>query len=166
MDVVLLIVGVLLLAGAALAGSRVHAIGVDRIGATARLTIAGIGVMCVVAAVILLASGSPKKGSVSATVMCILDASLASDEITVFLDGRSVGVLRVNERSPEAQLPVSVAKAGRHEYRLQSKRRPKGAGPAHATHAGNLVIDGELPLIIYYSTDRSREPFLSQPLKY
>lgn len=158
--VVLLVVGAVLLVVGAVGGRwRASA----RVGSTTRLAIAGVGLMCVVAAVILLASGEPEKGPVTATIMCELHRDLVSDEIIVFLNGRSVGVIKVDQRSPKAQLKVTVAKAGRHDYRLQSTRRVKGGELKRVSHTSDLVIDGKHPLLIYYGIP-SLTPRLSQPL--
>jgi hypothetical protein len=135
----------------------------DWAGSATRLGIAGIGLMCVVAAVILLASGGSAKGPISATIMCELDPALVSDEITVFLDGRSVGIIRVDEHSPRAKLRVTVSKAGRHDYRLRSTRRVKGGELRRVTHTSDVVIDGKHPLLIYYGMS-TLTPRLSQPL--
>jgi hypothetical protein len=164
---VLLIVGtLLLLVAGAVGGSRGRAIGLQGAGSTARFAIGGVGLMCVLAGSILLTSGDEPKGPVTATIMCELDPRLTSEAIAVYIDKRSVGVIRMDKHSPKAELQVTVSKAGRHDYGLEARRRTAGGERKQISHADQLVIDGKHPLLVYYSDDKAVEPFLSQPLKY
>ena len=146
---ILLIIGaVLLLAGAV--GARV----VRRAGsratppATARAAAAGVGVLCVAAALML-----PSTGTSSAAVKAVVENELAagqiSERIRVFIDGKAAGTLSVDRRSPKARLTVTVSRPGEHSYRLESSRRLEGKAPSIRTSRGEVVIDGSGPLVLY-----------------
>jgi hypothetical protein len=164
-EVALLVIGtLLLLAGVVVGGRRARATGLSGVGA-APLAVAGVGAMCLVAGVILLGNEPPAKGAVTATITSSLDSRMVSDDMTVFIDGRRIGVLKLTVRSPEARLKVTVSKAGRHSYKIESLRHVKGHRPNRLTQTSDkLRITGRQPLLVYYGSDDKMEPFLTPPL--
>ena len=58
-----------------------------------------------------------------ATINATLAPEEVSEEVRVFLDGRDVGVVHVDEGRPVFDLAVTVDGAGRHAYRLESVRQ-------------------------------------------
>jgi len=68
-------------------------------------------------------------------------------------DGRDVGVVRVDARSPTSRLRTTVAATGRHDYRLESVRQVKGRPPERTTGRSEVVIAGKRLLGIYYGPD-------------
>lgn len=151
-----LVVGVALVLAGALTGRA-------RIGGTARIAIAGVGVLCVVAASILLgsegrrASGDPVK----VTITNELGPDQVKEEIRVFLDGREVGILEVDEQSPRARVTATVAKPGRYDYRLLARSQVTGKEPTEVSHEDDVFIDNEGRLDIYY--DDEGRTYLAPP---
>jgi hypothetical protein len=115
------------------------------------MAVAGVGLLCVVAALILMGSDDhgTSPGPLKVTIADELGPGQVSEEITVFLDGRHVGVIKIDQQSPKAQLPLTVAKAGRYDYRLEAKRQLKGKQPVAVSSKGDVVIDGRGHLGIY-----------------
>jgi len=143
-----LLVGVaLVLAGAV--------IGRAGIGRTVRVALAGVGVLCVVAAGILLGSEDPPAsvGPVKVTIANQLGPDQISEQIRVFLDGRHVGVLTVNKQSPRARLTATVAKTGRYEYRLVAHSQVTGKRPTVVSHEDDVFIDAEGRVEVYYDDE-------------
>jgi hypothetical protein len=150
----LLVLGAVLILCAALAGRpRVRAPGIRRVPRTARLAGAYAGALFVTAGLILLGSDPGPSGSVRAKITTELNFDETSQKTRVFLDGRYVGVVAADERTPRPSIAVTVAGTGRHEYRVESKRRVKGKAPQRARHTGQVVIDGVRPLEVLFSRD-------------
>ncbi|MEY2516144.1 MAG: hypothetical protein QOJ89_3502 [bacterium] len=155
---VLLVLGAALMLVAALAGRpRARAIGLAR-GPALRGALAAAGALCVVAAVIL--RGSDERdvpaGAVTVEITDELGSGQLSERIRVFLDGRDVGVVTVDERAPKARLSVTVPKAGRFAYRLQSTRQVNGRQPTRVDTTGNVVIDGHSSRLDVFSDDEGK----------
>jgi hypothetical protein len=142
-----LLVGGLLVAAGAIAFGRA--------GRTAGLAIAGTGLMCGVAGLILLGGEGTgaKAGPVRATIRAELEPDEVSEEIRVFLDGRDAGVVRVDARAPVSDLAVSVDRVGRHAYRLESVRQKKGKRPEQARRTDKVAIADRSRLGIFYGPD-------------
>ena len=111
----LVVGGVLVLAGALAGRPQLRAIGLAPLGRSACGAIAATGLLCVVAGLILLGGegASAKPGPVRATVEAELAPDEVSEEIRVFLDGRDMGIVRVDKQAPKARLG-----------RLGRRRRP------------------------------------------
>jgi len=115
-----------------------------------RLVIGATGLLCVIAATILLSSAdvADRAGLVAVAIDNELGSGQVSEEVRVFLDGRYVGVLTVNQKSPTARLTATVTGAGRHGYRLLTRRVVKGRGVKVIRSHGDVVIDGRRDLFI------------------
>jgi hypothetical protein len=153
---VLLVLGAALMLVAALAGRpRARAIGLARAGRAARGALAATAVLCVVAAVIL--RGSDERdvpaGPITVEITDDLIPGQLSERIRVFLDGHDVGVVAVDERAPKARLSVTVPKAGRFAYTLQSTRQVNGRQPTRVDTTGDVVIDGHSSRLDVLSDD-------------
>jgi hypothetical protein len=153
----LVVVGAVLLLAAALATRRGRAGDTSRAMAITAITAASCGALCVAAGVILVAGGgsTASSGSVRVTIGNELSKGQVSEEIRIFLDDRAVGVLRVDRRTPKAQLSVTLAHKGRYRYRLVSTRMLEGQVSARRTSRGRVVIDSSRPLLLY-ADDRGR----------
>jgi hypothetical protein len=155
-ELVLLLLGAVLILAGALAGrAQVRALRLAQVGRMPRIAAVGTGLLCVVAALILIGSDdyAAPAGPVKVTVSNELGPDQVSEEIRVFLDGRDVGVVRVDEQSPKASLTVTVAKTGRHDYRTESTSQLKGQKPVKVSHSDNVLIDGKSRLIVYYDDE-------------
>jgi len=143
-----LLVGVALALTGALAGRL-------RMGQPPRIAIAGVGMLCVVAASILLASEDPRAsvGPVRVTIVNELGPDQVREKISVFLDGRNIGVLEVDERSPRARVTATVAKTGRYDYRLVARSQVTGRAPTEVSHEDDVFIDADGRLDIYYDDE-------------
>lgn len=119
--------------------------------AALRLGAATAGLLCVVAAVILMSSDGSREtpGTVNVAITNELGPQQLSEEISVFIDGRHVGVLKVDTRSPKARMVVAVSKVGRHAYTLVARRRAQGRSMVEVSSKGDVVIDGDSPLTFY-----------------
>jgi hypothetical protein len=145
-ELLLLLPGAVLILASAVAGRiKVRAIALAQVGRTLRIAAAGVGVMCVVAALILIGSdsSSARAGPLGVTITDELGPDQVSEQLRVFLDGEDVGVVRVDEQSPKARLTVTVAKVGRHDYRTETTSQIEGQAPKKASNTGDVVIDGE-----------------------
>jgi hypothetical protein len=93
----LLLVGAVLILVAARAGGS-RAIGIAPPGAALRLGAATAGLLCVVAAVILMSGDGSREtpGPADVAITNELGPQQLSEEIRVFIDGRHVGVLKVD----------------------------------------------------------------------
>jgi len=153
----LLVVGAALVLGGALAAARrLRFAGVARPGRTVGLAVAGTGLLCLVAGLILLGGEGTgaKARAFPATITAELDEGVeVSEEIRVFLDGRDVGIVRVDERRPVSKLALTVDRTGRHEYRLESIRQRKGHPPERARRADRVDIDRDGRLGIFYGPE-------------
>ena len=140
-------------------------IGLTPARTTFRLTVGVVGVLCVLTGLILIGSdrAATREGRVKVTIVQDLNPRMVREEIRVFLDGRPVGVVKVDERSPVARLIVIVPKVDRYDYRLESARQRKGEAPSRAVFGSRVRIDGNEPLLIYYS--ERDELFLTPPLE-
>lgn len=159
---VLLLLGAALMFVALLAGrARARAIGPARAGPALRGALAAAGVLCVVAALILLSTddGHVPAGAVSVEITDELSSHQVSERIKVFLDGRDVGVVEVDEHAPKARLSVTVPKAGRYAYRLEAQRQVNGRKPTKVQSDGNVVIDGHSSRLDVFSNPKG-ETFL------
>jgi hypothetical protein len=123
----------------------------ERAMSIARVSLGSIGALSVVAAIILVAGGGvgTRSGAVRVSIGDELGPDQVSEEIRVFLDGRDVGVLRVDRRTPKAQLTAKLSRAGRHRYRLDYTRVRKGKAPARGTSESEVVIEHSRPLLLY-----------------
>jgi hypothetical protein len=152
----LLALGAALLAATALACTpQLRAVGLPELGRTPRLSGVAAGVLCVAAGLILLGSAdydSPA-GAVRTTIVAELSPGEISEEIRVFLDGRDVGVVRADARSPKAHLPVTVTRTGRHDYRLRSTVKLRGKPVEVARRSSQVVVGDGSRLGIYYGPD-------------
>lgn len=160
-ELLLLLVGALLISLAALAGgARMRA----RVGRTLRAATAAAGLLCAGAALILMVSDGRDldAGPVTVVISNELGANQVSEEIRVSLDGREVGVLKVDEQSPRARLTVSVEMAGRYEYTVKSKRRVKGREPTDVSSDGNVAI-GEGGRLTVFSNSKGDTFLLPEP---
>lgn len=158
-ELLLLLLGAVLILVGMLAGR----IPLRAIGRTLRIVAAAGGVLCVVAGLILIGSdgSSVPAGAVRVVITDELGPDQVREEVRVFLDGRDVGVIKVNEQSPRARLAVTVPKAGRHDYKTQSKIQIKGEALKMANNRGEVIIDGKSPLKIFY--DAQGRTYLKPP---
>jgi hypothetical protein len=151
-ELLLLLIGTgLILAGALAGGSRAGAIGLARVGAVPRIAVGGAGLLCVVAAVIVMTSddsGAPR-GPLRVALSDELGPAQVSEQIRVFIDGQDKGVIRIDEQSPKARLTLTVPKPGRYDYRLETTRQLKGKKPVHVSSKGDVAIDGSSHLAVY-----------------
>lgn len=147
-ELFLLLLGALLILVAVLAGRVVSAAISLRALRTLRIAVAGTGVLCAIAALILIGSdaSSVPAGPVRVLITDELGSDQVSEEIRVFLGGRYLGVIKVDEQSPKASLTVTVPEAGRRDYRTRSRIQIKGQEPTVASNEGEVIIDGESPL--------------------
>jgi hypothetical protein len=159
---VLLLLGAALVTGGVIAGVRARRARAGRQAPPLRrgLSIAATsaGALCVVAALILLGSdagdgGGARSGPVTVAITNELGPGQVSERITVFVDGRRVGTMNIDERVPRARLMVKLASAGTHEYRLESKRRLRGGPPVVASSTGEVNFDGRTSLAVYSDED-------------
>jgi hypothetical protein len=163
-ELLLLLLGAVLILAGVLGGSvPVRVAGLGHMGRTPRFAAAGAGLLCVVAALILIEGDDyvAPAGPITFTIANELGPNQVFEEIRVFLKGRDVGVVRVDERSPTASLTVTVPKAGRYAYRTESKSQVKGQKPSTDTHDDNVFIDGKSQLVVYY--DQEGHTYLGPP---
>jgi hypothetical protein len=162
----LLVVGVVLVFAAVLAREApLRAIGLGRVGRTPRIAVAGGGVLCVVAALILIAGDNSDRpaGPVRVTITTELGPEQISEETRVFIDGHYIGMLKIDESSPEARLTETV-QAGRRDYKTESKVQLKGEDePQVAINEGQVIIDGKTPLTIFYNEKAPHRTYLKPP---
>jgi hypothetical protein len=141
----LLVVGIALLAAAVIElppGGR--ALGLARLRRWPRITAAAAGALCVSSATILLLSDDTSVPSGAATEVIVdeLGPDQVREEVRIFIDGKDVGVLRIDEHSPKARLAVTVAHAGMKDYRTQLIKQLRGKQPIRRTYSSEVVIDG------------------------
>jgi hypothetical protein len=154
-DLLLLLLGTVLILAGVLAGTVPGGNATRRTwrGRTPRIVASSAGVLCVAAGLIVLSSDDYSAGAVRVTITGELAPEEVSEEIRVFLDGREVGVVKVDERSPKRRVTVTVAKTGRHAYRLESKRQVKGQKPSRVTRNDYVSIGIDSVLGIYYGPE-------------
>lgn len=158
-ELLLLLVGAGLILTGVLAGRpRGRGIRLAQVGRTPRVALAGAGLACLVAALMLM--GSDGSGAQTRPITVAITDELGADqireEIRVFLDGRDIGVVTVDKQAPTARLEVTFAKRGQHHYRLDAKRQMNGKKPVQASNNGDLVINSESRRLDVLSDDQGR----------
>jgi hypothetical protein len=158
-ELLLFLVGAALIFVAVFAGRReARAIGLARVGRTLRGAVAGVGVLCVVAALILTGSDDSvaPAGPVRVAIVDELGSGQVSERIRVFLDGRDLGVVKVDRQTPKARLIATVPAAGRYDYVLQAVRQLQGHQPTKISNKGDVVIDGESSRLDMFSDSEGK----------
>ncbi len=120
-----------------------------------RITAAAAGALSVSAAAVLLLGDdtSVPPGPVSQTIVDELGPGQVREEVRLFIDGKEVGVLRIDERTPVARLVIKVARAGTHAYRTELVQQLEGKATLRRTYSSEVVIDGEHTLEIATASD-------------
>lgn len=161
---VVLLAGVLILTVPAVRAMRARPAARRASGRTLQATLTAAGALCVVAGAIVMASDTSDAtaGPVRVQITDDLASDQVSEQVDVSLDGRSAGTLSIDRRSPSDSLAVTVANAGRHDYRLVVRRQLKGHAPVTAGGHGHVDIDGRGSLTLY-SDDRGDTYLMAQP---
>jgi hypothetical protein len=158
-ELLLLLVGVTLVLAALVAiAARGRSTGFARLHGWPLTATLAAGALCVSAGSIVLLSRDPT-GVISEPITDTLSSDEFSEHVRVIIDGREIGVVRIDERSPHARLTVTVAKEGRYAYRTESIVHFKGKRPLTNHFEGKVFIDGKGTLQV--SVDDVAEAFVA-----
>jgi hypothetical protein len=117
----------LLLIGILGGGFEVKELKIPQVGRVPRFLAASVGALFIILGVGMESKGSsptPPVSSPSSAVDFMIHDALGEDQvseqITILIDGKSVGTLTVNEYHPNARITVTVPQSGRYSYTAEA----------------------------------------------